>query len=94
MKRSKISLGVTTALLAVAGVTAAKHYGPSVPRYYITYAGTHCLSQRATCTKGTATIGVLTTENGSTPSLYSVGPIGAKTGTACASLLKYTVKIK
>ena len=36
MKRSKVFLGVTTALLAVAGVAAAKHYGPTITRFYIT----------------------------------------------------------
>jgi len=89
MKRSKVFLGVTTALLAVAGVTAARHYGPSVQRYYITHAGTHCLAQYANCTKGTVTVCTFTTINLSTPTLYSIGPAGPKTGTACTSLLKF-----
>jgi len=36
MKHSKIFLGVTTCLLAIAGVTAARHYGPSIRRWYCT----------------------------------------------------------
>jgi len=89
MKRSKIFLGVTTALLAVAGVTAAKHYGSSVQRYYITHDQLHCLAQNATCTKGATTVCTFTTTNGSTPSLYTIGPAGPKSGTACTSLLKF-----
>jgi len=36
MKRSKIFLGVTTCLLAMAGVAAAKHFGPNITRWYVT----------------------------------------------------------
>jgi len=44
MKRSKIFLGATTALLAIAGIAAAKaHRAPSATVYYFTKvaAGTH-----------------------------------------------------
>ena len=36
MKRSKIFLGVTTALLAIAGVAAAKYYSGSRTAFYVT----------------------------------------------------------
>jgi len=36
MKRSKIFLGVTTCLLAMAGVAAANHFRSSITRWYIT----------------------------------------------------------
>jgi hypothetical protein len=36
MKRSKIFLRVTTCLLAIAGVAAAKRFGPAISRYYYT----------------------------------------------------------
>ena len=39
MQRSKIFMGITATLLSVAGVTAAKHYGRSITRCYITCGG-------------------------------------------------------
>jgi len=36
MKRSKIFLGVTTCLLAITGITAAKHFGDVKIRWYCT----------------------------------------------------------
>lgn len=53
MKRSKIFLGVTTCLLAVAGIAAAKKFNPATTRFYYSLAGTsisHCFSSAAvTC---------------------------------------------
>jgi len=56
MKRSKIFLGVTTCLLAVAGVATANHFRSSITRWYITL-GTgfpvtkHCVpTSTITCT--------------------------------------------
>jgi len=36
MKRSKIFLGITTCMLAIAGVAAANHFRGSITRWYIT----------------------------------------------------------
>jgi hypothetical protein len=48
MKRSKIFLGVTTCLLAVAGIAAAKRFGPSRTRFYITLGfSSRCISTPA-----------------------------------------------
>ncbi len=59
MKRSKIFLGVTTCLLAVAGVAAAKRFGPSVQRWYCTIGNgsvRYCAPVSETCiTKLTGT---------------------------------------
>ena len=51
MKRSKIFLGITTTLLAVAGMAAAKHYGPSVLRFYITSSQHYCKAMISVCTR-------------------------------------------
>jgi len=51
MKRSKLFLGATTAVLAIAGVAAAKHYGDSVQRFYITKNSGYCQGVVSTCTK-------------------------------------------
>jgi len=51
MKRSRIFLGATTCLLAIAGVAAAKRFSGTV-RYYITLSGNsaHCKATPAlTC---------------------------------------------
>jgi len=62
MKRSKIFLGLTTGLLAIAGVAAAKHYGLSRTRFYITASGAACAPVIRLCTgTGTAFCTVLYT---------------------------------
>jgi len=45
MKRSKIFLGATTCLLAIAGVAAANHFRSSITRWYVTNGGPlrHCV---------------------------------------------------
>jgi len=48
MKRSKILLGITSLLLAIAGFTTAKHYGLSVIRWYVTYGGI-CATVASSC---------------------------------------------
>ena len=58
MKRSKVFLGVMTALLAVAGVAAAKHYyGLPKTRFYITSGLSACAPIHSLCV---TEIGILT----------------------------------
>lgn len=103
MNRSKVFLGVTTGLLAVAGVAAAKRFGPQATRWYCTTGiGStvrHCAQVNVVCpqvpdgAKCTYTIKV----NGiNTP--YTVFTKGALSGTVpqpctapnnCISTLKY-----
>ena len=92
MKRSKIFLGITTAILAVAGVTAAKHYGPSISRFYVTSAGNYCKAQVSVCTK---------VNGGSNPCNFSIlqpfytkGPEGlvSVNPSACTSQLFYNLE--
>jgi hypothetical protein len=55
MKRSKIFLGLTTAVLAVAGVAAAEHYQPTATKFYITNANApvkYCKAVSLPCTGG------------------------------------------
>jgi hypothetical protein len=71
MKRSKIFLGVTTALLAVAGVAAAKNWNHVLATGYYTGSNHHCTaasSQFYTVNSGSGNIAT----NGSGKQLYSV----------------------
>jgi len=92
MQRSKLFLGTTTALLAVAGVAATKHYGPLIPRYYITIHGTYCQTVTTVCTK---TVGNLhctytvTQQLTVTYSIFTKGPSGPKTSSNCLTYLQY-----
>jgi len=95
MKRSKIFLGITTALLAVAGVTAAKHYGPSKTRFYVTIGGNFCKAQDVLCTSGGTKQCVYTVSDGlggtTKRNLYTKGAEGVfPSGVRCTSPLKYT----
>jgi len=95
MKRSKIFLGVTTALLAVAGVTAAKHYIPGTTRLYLTFNKTACLETTGiTCSQGGTTrcVSTLITSGNHSVPLFTDGPAGryTSTNTACKTPLKYT----
>ena len=93
MKRSKLFLGATTAILAIAGVAAAKHYGPVVTRYYITKDGKYCKDQTSTCTNlngtvscfYTAIVGPSTTRY----ALFTKGPVGPKVSTNCITPVLY-----
>jgi hypothetical protein len=42
MNRSEIPLSVTTILLSIVGITAAKRFGVSITRWYVTH-GNHCV---------------------------------------------------
>jgi len=90
MKRSKTFLGITTAILTVAGVTAAKHYGPYKPRLYITADGHACLPTLAlTCTQGGVLQCIASTSGGTLFNVYTDGPPGVKTINNCKHELKY-----
>jgi len=72
MKRSKLFLGATTALLAIAGVAAAKHYSGAKAFFYVTHNQTWCT------TAGT----VPCTQSGSVNCLYTTtGPLAKKVAT-------------
>jgi len=87
MKRSKIFLGITTGILAVAGVTAAKHYGTSVTRFYLTNGGNYCLSRSETCIKqGTVACDYITT-GGTHFTQFTQGPVGPTNGSNCTQQL-------
>jgi len=92
MKRSKFFLGTTTAVLAIAGVAAAKHYGVSTTRYYITKNGNYCKAQASTCTKIAGTQQCFFTAQNPIAFQYPLltkGPEGPKTGSNCLTPLLY-----
>jgi len=90
MKRSKIYLGITTALLAVAGVAVAKHSRPSFTAYYVTHDQGFCLSASSTCTSS-GTVQCTFNTGSHSVKLFTEGPVGAFTGNACTVLLKHKV---
>jgi len=51
MKRSRFLLGITTALLAIAGIATAKHYGAAVQRWYVTANGIYCAPAFSLCVR-------------------------------------------
>jgi len=80
MKRSKIFLGATTAILAVVGVAAAKRFAGTT-RFYITSGGKYCKSQsNLQCVKSANTLDPICTttigDPGTTFNLYTKGPAG------------------
>jgi len=93
MKRSKLFLGATTAVLAIAGVAAAKHYGDSVQRFYITKNSGYCQGVVSTCTKTaganqcffTVVAGAIVTRY----PLLTKGPAGVRTASNCLVPLTY-----
>jgi len=98
MKRSKIFLGVTTALLAVAGVAATKHYSGARIAFYVTNnaaTAKYCKQVNPIpCTKGGTNQCYFTV--GSPPdmvqyTLFTKGTEGFQVGSRCTSLLKYFV---
>ena len=56
MKHSKIFLGITTSILAVAGVAAAKYYGSLKTRFYITTGLAGCCPILSPCVTDVGTI--------------------------------------
>ena len=97
MKRSKIFLGLTTAVLAVVGVAAAKKH-TNTTRFYVTTGGTWCTSKTSICVKTTApanqcffTFDPGGGQAGTQYSLYTKGPVGSfPSGSACTNALLYT----
>ena len=89
MKRSKIFLGVTTALLAIAGVAAAKHYSGSRTAYFVTHGQTWCTSVLIGCTQ-TGTTDCQYTTTGPLQkkvTLYTLGPVGTYSTTNPANCI-------
>ena len=92
MKRSKIFLGATTALLAIAGIAAAKKYSNgTLTAFYVTHDNAYCLSVAGIpATKTGSTLYPLyTTAGGAQIQLFTKGPVGAKSGTVCTVQLRY-----
>lgn len=92
MKRSKIFLGVTTALLAVAGVTAAKFTQNTLQAYYITFNKTWCECQRVNCTQSGVLDCKFITMFGNAVQVYTLGPCGTynpQAPTNCIHKVKY-----
>jgi type 1 fimbria pilin len=92
MNRSKIFLGVTTCLLAVAGVAAAKRFGSSITRWYVT-ANSHCVvSPAITCTQFNGKPQTCTVALGSNPTkhfkIYTQGTVGQASN--CLNYFTYT----
>src|SRR5438309_161147 len=78
MKRSKIFLGVTTALLAVAGIAAAKHSTGTVVAYYVTHAKTWCFATTPLpCTLSGTQLCKYTTANSTQVNTFTLGPAGS-----------------
>jgi len=95
MKRSKIFLGVTTCLLAVAGVAAAKRFSTSITRWYVT-ANNHCIvSPSITCTQFNSAANTCTVALGTNPvkhfKIYTQGTVGPKAN--CLNEFKYTAAL-
>lgn len=100
MKRSKIFLGVTTCLLAVAGLAAAKKYGTGKTRFYCTAsANPICVSASSTCVQTLSsktgaiqcTIGFSQFGDDQHSLVYTQGTAGqACSSTNCKSQLFYT----
>jgi len=94
MKRSKIFIGVTTALLVVAGVTAARRYGPPTFRLYITHDLTACLPLGIySCSQGGLIKCLAHTLSGNYVDLYTDGPAGRYNNSNphnCTSQLRYS----
>lgn len=87
MNRSKIILGVTAGILAVAGVAAAKHYGIGVTRFYLTNGGNYCLSRTETCIKQSNIACNYSTMGGTSYAQFTDGPKGPTNGTNCTHQL-------
>ena len=91
MKRSKIFLGLTTAILAVVGVAAAKRFNGTV-RYYLTSAEAYCKASPAELCKFVSGGSFIchTTVSGTSVQLFTKGPAGVVGATnKCSTLLSY-----
>jgi hypothetical protein len=92
MQRSKIFLGVTTCLLTIASVAAAKRFGASITRWYVT-ANNHCVvSPSITCTQlngstNTCTVAFIKTPITQHFKIYTQGSVGPANN--CLNEFKY-----
>jgi hypothetical protein len=77
MKRSKLLLGITAALLSIAGVAAAKHYSGSRTAYYCTHGNNWCTSVTIPCTMSGTIDYLYTTVGQHRINVYTLGPVGA-----------------
>jgi len=93
MQRLKVLAGMTTVILAVAGVAATRHYGPAKMRFYITYNGNYCKAIGSICTANGVNRCYYTVKGifGATRyALYTRGPEWVYLpGINCASPLQY-----
>jgi hypothetical protein len=90
MKRSKIFLGATTALLAVAGVAAAKHYSHSKQLFYLSAGGNYCYAASVACTKSGSQVCFYETAGGKSVVVFTKGPAGPKQlNVNCLSQFRY-----
>jgi hypothetical protein len=76
MKRSKLFLRITAALLAIAGVVAAKHSSGARIGYYITHGNIWCAQTIVPCTIGGTLHCQLLTRGGHQIPVFSLGPTG------------------
>lgn len=94
MKRSKIFLGATTALLAIAGVAAAKFTTNTRQAYYVTFNKTWCVGVNVPCTQfGNQDCQYLTAAPiGNSVQTFTLGPAGTYNKTTpvnCIHNVKY-----
>jgi len=97
MKRPRLFLGITTVLLSIVGVAAAKHFGHSRTAFYCSL-GSRCISISTVCTSSgfnqctyaftTVTNGDITTHN---QNVYMSGVNGGLCAT-CTMPIKYATE--
>ena len=79
MRHSKLFLGITTSLLALAGVAAAEYYGPLKTRFYITSGLSYCCPILSPCVTDTGNITCFGTYTKGAPMhLTTKGPLFTK----------------
>ena len=90
MKRSKIFLGLTTAILSVIGVAAAKRFAGTT-RFYVTTNEGYCASRSSILCifKSDGSHVGVTVISGTIFPLFTKGPAGVLTANNCRNLLRY-----
>ncbi len=87
MKRSRIFLGLTASVLAIAGTVAAKtSHGPKINRYYFTALGQQCVAAQTVCVRNVDATVTCRTAN-LQGAYYTQRTSGA---TKCLNILHYT----
>jgi len=95
MNKSRIYLGITTALLTVAGLGAKQINGPLKAAFYVTMNSAYCKSTFAPCTTGGTVQCYYTVILGSIAiryALWTKGPQGPKTSANCIVPLCYDIE--